>query len=698
MEPFSSFFRFPSLFKAVSVLFFVLSLTPLPSHSKNHSRLQKEAKEVALISPFQAITKDQRFSVGLLFRLQPEWHTYWSYEGEVGKPFKVKWSLPEGFTLFPQPWPVPERHEDRLDKNKKIYSFVYNKEVLIRFLLKAPDTIPSGPIVIKSHIEWLICKDVCLLRENTLSLSLQVQDAPVISKETQKLFHKWKLQEPKALDLKGHFQEKGPNKLIEFHFASGQKNNVRCVDTYPLQPEDFSPAPPTLISNRNPCIFKVSSGLSQLPQIRGLLLYTDNEDEKKIRAAKFQTLKKTPFGLLWFALMAFIGGLILNIMPCVLPVIFLKLYNTLKLKEETGRAVVWLNISYAAGVIFSFLCLALFILLAKNTGESLGWGFHLQSPVFVTLLAGLFLSMGFYLLGWLALPLPKAALDFKGEKTLTHFLTGMLSTTAASPCTVPFMASAVGFALSRSHLEIFIIFLFLGLGLSFPYLLLSCFPKFLNALPAPGKWMERLKKFLALPLFATVSWLIYLLFFQLNERAFLVTLLLLSMTAVLILSRSFFRGENIKRWLLGLSLITLIGLLVFQKIGGAKTAKGGKLSFQILNPKGFSPHEILKARKKGDGIFIAFGAEWCLTCKFNERAFNHPKVAKFFKDRSIALYYGDWTNKNPLITQFLSKYGYKGVPFYIAFDGMEKTLILPGLLTSKTLLKKLDSFFKDPSR
>ena len=304
--------------------------------------------------------------------------------------------------------------------------------------------------------------------------------------------------------------------------------------------------------------------------------------------------------------------------------------------------------------------------------------------------------MGLYLLGWLPLPMPQRALNFKGEKPLSHFFTGMLSAIAASPCTVPFMASAVGFALSRSHLEIFIIFLFLGLGLSFPYLLLACSPKLLRALPTPGRWMERLKKFLALPLFATALWLIHLLFFQLNEKAFLVTLILLPLVAATALLQNLFKSPSVGPWILSLSFMILAGLLSFQKIGGKRFAPNKALPFKALSPKPFAHSKIKEERNKGENIFIAFGAEWCLTCKFNERVFSDPAVADFFKARSLAFYYGDWTQKNPHITRFLEKYGYRGVPFYIAFKGSKKALILPGLLTSNTLIKKLNSFLKEP--
>ena len=673
------------IIRKAKYLFFAFLLF-VPIHSFP-SLPDSEVSQVTLISPFETVKRGGEVPIGFLFHLAPEWHTYWSYEGEVGKPLKALWDLPEGVTVSSLPWPIPSRHESKVSENKTIYSFIYKKEVLIPFQLKIPESYKADTVTVKARLEWLICKDICLFREKSLSLNLPVRNSSLISKETQEFFDKRK--GPKERVAKSDFQTRDSKKIITFHFEDPKS----CVDVYPLQQEDFSPAPPSQITRQRGCTFEVAQGSSKLPKVSGLLIFKNKEGG--IQGKYFTATQKAPFHLLWFALMAFIGGLILNIMPCVLPVIFLKLYNTLELKGKTTRSLVWLNISYAGGVISSFLVLALFIFISKTAGESIGWGFHLQSPVFVTLLSCLFLFMGFYLLGWLSFPLPKAKLNFKGEQALSHFLTGVLSTTAASPCTVPFMASAVGFAFSRSYLEVFVIFLFLGLGLSFPYLLLSFFPEFLKHLPGPGKWMERLKTVFAFPLFATTLWLFYLLFFQLSQKIFLITVVLIPVSILFFLSRRFFKAGIVKHILFSASLITLAVLIAFQKIENTPPLHK-KSSYPVsLNVRPFSPDQIKEERSQGKNIFIAFGAEWCLTCKFNERVFHKKHIVDFFKNHSVSFYYADWTNKNPIVTQFLERYGHKGVPFYIFFKGSEKTLIFPTLLTAKSFLKKFQSALKE---
>ena len=699
------------LMKILSFLFFILFLnlpflsfsTDSPSNTATEKALVdsspeaadnllqgKEVSQVSLVSSLQTAKPGQIIPIGLLFHLQPGWHTYWSYAGETGKPLNVHFSFSDLLLSELSPsissptWPIPHRYKYQISTDKAIYSFIYEKEVLIPFQLKIPDKLNQDKITIKAKVEWLVCKDVCFSLKKQTTLHLLVSHSSVISKKNQQLFQKWKKKSPEQATLSSWFRTKNSKKIITFE---GEEQRT-CLDIYPLQREDFSPAPPKPLAKEKGCVFEVTSGSSELPKISGLLLHKGKDG--KIKGSLFTSIEKAPFNLLWFLILAFVGGLILNIMPCVLPVIFLKLYNTMELKEQTGRSLAWLNFSYVAGVVSSFLLLALLISISKTAGESIGWGFHLQSSVFVTLLSLLFLLMGFYLLNLLDIPLPKVALNFKGEKTFSHFLTGVLSTTAASPCTVPFMASAVGFAFSRSYLEIFVIFLFLGLGLSFPYLLLSSFPAFLKRLPGPGKWMERLKAFLALPLFGTALWLLWLLFFQLNQKIFLITLSLLVLTVSLLLIRKFFNKSFIRILLFTAALGVLSTLIVFQKIGNTLPLHT-KSSYTALNAQSFSPDAIKQAREKEKNIFIAFGAEWCLTCKLNERLFDNQKVIDFFKTHSIQFYYGDWTNNNPLITNFLEKYGYKGVPFYIFFKGSEKTVILPSFLTSKSLLKKLQS-------
>ena len=487
--------------------------------------------------------------------------------------------------------------------------------------------------------------------------------------------------------LKSEFVRQNQSLILHFKF----KNPVQCLNVFPKSPEDFAEDPPqTLTEELHSCSFQVKSSHSFLPKVSGLLTY---KKQDQVISSEFTALERKFFGLAFFALIAFLGGLLLNIMPCVLPIIFLKLYNTLELIEKSPKKILFLNLTYSAGVIVSFWILAFSVLAFKSAGQAVGWGFHLQSPLFVTLLALLFILMGFYLLNLFTLPLPKTVLNFKGEKFLDHFITGVLSTTAASPCTVPFMASAVGFAFSRNYLEIFIIFTFLGLGLSFPYLFLSFVPNWFKKLPPPGRKMQLIKSALAFPLFIVTVWLMYLLSFQLNTRSFFLTLMIFPFIGFYIWCAKFLNRSLIRNIALGLIIILTATVILFQEKQPASTKKSQQI-LSVSNPstwKEFSLKNVAEARSRGHNVFVALGAEWCLTCKTNERVFKNEKIRDFLKTHNVQLYYGDWTNGGQEITEFLKSYNSWGVPFYIFYRGNEKTVLFPELLSSKIVLKKFQS-------
>ena len=390
--------------------------------------------------------------------------------------------------------------------------------------------------------------------------------------------------------------------------------------------------------------------------------------------------------------MAFLGGLILNVMPCVLPILFLKFYNTLELKQLSPSKAVLLNISYSLGVIVSFLVLALFIFVSKKAGEGLGWGFHLQSPLFVSLLALLFTFMGFYLLGALSFSSPKKTFKlFKQEKFLSHFLTGVLSTTAASPCTVPFMAGAVGYAFSRSYLEIFSIFFFLGLGLSFPFLILSLFPRAFKYLPSPGIWSERLKKIFSIPLFLTSAWLTSILYLQVSLKVFLITLLVFPISILWIFFQK--KSKSIKLLAGFIFFTTLTAIFSVQFILKPAPQNPSVKKSAVLSSlwQEFDENKIQYDKQQGRNVFIAFGAKWCLSCQVNERIFRKKAFQDQVKKHRIQLYYGDWTNKTDSISSFLESHSRQGVPFYIFYKGEEEFFIFSSFLLEQSFLKKLES-------
>ena len=661
-------------------LFIFLVVSSFKGTAQNQARL---------ISPFTHIQTGKSFPVGIWIQLRPGWHTYWSHPGDLGSSPQIQWDLPKGVSLKSLPWPLPLRHSQTVGA-ATAHSFIYKNTVLLPFEVKTARDYSGEEVRIGLTMKWAVCEKICSIKSAREELRLTTAPDFKIHKRREGIFRKF--QRKPSGDLLKMEMERGDSFLIlSFQF----KGKGKCLDVFPKSPRDFSSSPPEILrKSPQSCSFKTATSSSP-SKVEGLLVYEKNN---RVSAEDFSIGTDGLFPLALFALFAFLGGLILNFMPCVLPVIFLKLYNTLEWIEKSQKKILWLNLTYAGGVLVSFWVLALAVSLFQSAGRAVGWGFHLQSPLFVTFLALLFTFMGFYLLGLLKIPLPRTAVGFKGDGFLNHFITGVLSATSASPCTVPFMASAVGFALSRSLIEIFVVFSFLGLGLSFPYLILSFFPGLLKKLPSPGRKMELLKSAMAFPLFMVTVWLMYLLSLQLSPSSLFLTLMIFPLTGFAVWWGRCVRHSLLRRSILWVTAGLIVLLIVFQeKKTSSEEVK--EPVFSLSHPSTwpeFSEEKTARDRSRGENVFVAFGAEWCLTCKTNERVFKNEEVRDFLKRHAVRVYYGDWTHGGGEIMEFLKSHNSWGVPFYVFFRGEEKTVRFPELLLVKPFLKKLKSAVKDP--
>ena len=466
-------------------------------------------------------------------------------------------------------------------------------------------------------------------------------------------------------------------KMLNFGY---KKSFLLHTKLYLPQEETISADVEWLICNKKVCVplkQTVKLSFDQSSQIK-----TDSKWESIFKNLPAEDLTKK--NLFWFLLLAFLGGLLLNFMPCVLPIVFLKFSITLDLAKKKSSEIILSNIFYSLGIISSFIFIAFFLKSLQKTGETLGWGFQMQSPYFLIGLTILFVLVSLNFMGIISLNVPQAKLQhFAKNKPalLKHFLTGVLSTTASSPCTAPFMASALGFAFMENSLSLFFVFFFLGLGLSFPYLLLSCFPHWLKYAPLPGPWSEKLKTFMAFPMLGTALWLITLLNRQDPES---LAPLLLGLT-----------GLALGCWLIKASakfyfkipaflLIILSILFCFLSFPDKKIKAPG-----IVWQK-FSITRLENLKKQKQSVFINITADWCLTCQWNNHiVFKNKKVIQFFNASSIQTLKGDWTHKNKEITKLLTSYERSGIPFYLYLRSDGEALVLSELLTPHKLIKTL---------
>ena len=730
-----------------------------PRSGTKHSQKERSKKRVTaynprsgviLVSPYRAISSTtEKIPIGLWVTLRKGWHSYWKNPGDIGKSLKATWTLPKGVQLNSLPWPLPERIQSGIVTN-----FGYKNNFLLISeleILPSTDSTDTSSLLnnkgIKANkkkqslslsaiVEWLICKEVCIPLKAKVKLTLPVKDKVQLHPYSSKIFSEWSHKIPQVRDQ------------IILVKKEGDQNTARVVTKQKLKLLDVFPFTASTPTFSPPSLSAVSTASSPSSQMRVLstsayehvilmpkkakkslekaLLVFEKTDKpslqkpslqkpslnkpdksslkKKTRVGYIYTFKHKGQSLWWFLLLAFLGGVLLNFMPCVLPIVFLKFANTMEQVKQKRSVLIKGHLFYSVGVILSFLFLALLIILLKKGGSAVGWGFQMQSPYFLMSLILLFVFISFGFMGWLkflSLPL-RLPLSFSsvGTSYFKHFLTGVLSTVAASPCTVPFMGTAVGYALLGSAFQVIMIFFFLGLGLSFPYLLLSCWPQGGRYLPTPGKWSEKLKHFMAFPMLGVTAWLIYLFNQNVPDQLFFVLLSL-----VFLICGLWILKESSSKWFLWVGRGVVIMSLVFPFIQIYKQRQKNQsglmpavsLSSQKENKEiaweVFSLKAMQSAREAGQGVFINFTADWCLTCQWNDWVtFKNKKVRQFFKDSNIRVFKGDWTKKDPNITFVLEQYDRAGVPFYLYFPPSTKGsdgMVLPELLTPQVLFKYL---------
>ncbi len=393
----------------------------------------------------------------------------------------------------------------------------------------------------------------------------------------------------------------------------------------------------------------------------------------------------------YIMLLAILGGLILNLMPCVFPVLSLKALSFASQSQADSKSHKAHGWAYTAGAVGSFALIAIIILVAQSAGESLGWGFQLQNPVFVGFLVYLFFVMGLILSGFVTLAggwMGWGQNLTSGDGLQASFFTGILAAVVASPCSGPFMATALGIAITQPPIVGLLIFSCLGFGMALPFLLLSYNPKLINLLPAPGVWMDTLKQFFSYPLFATGIWLLWVLGRQINVDAAILVLsgCLLICFGVWLSMRS--PSSTIGK---GIKTLSVLGMFILA------------ISFALKTPSlrdgpefawvGYTPAKLEKLRQSNTPVFIDLTADWCITCKLNERvALNKADVHAKAKQLGIVMMKGDWTNEDPAITELLAEYGRNGVPLYLMYpnNGTEKAQVLPQILTKGAVLKAME--------
>lgn len=679
-----------------------LDATPPPAASAVFRSAHGRA---TLYSEQRAIRPGESLLVGLEIALDPEWHTYWKNPGDSGAAAIFQWDLPEGFSAGEILWPAPERIPT---PPFMTYGFHGRPVLLVR--LQAPRVITSPSVKIGLKAEWLECKEECIPAIGSFALELpatrgaaEAGGAQNAARERPALFTEALDRLPRNVDVAARAALDDAEFQLRLQLPAGLDLDESQVYAFVEQqgivdhpapqiatrvgdelqvsiPRDFDEAPGEALDvvltlgPRAPGSAVLESWRVQAPLTSGYSLLT----------------------LLGALGAAFLGGLILNLMPCVLPALSLKVLAFVQHAGDNRRSLLLQAGAFSAGVLLSFWILAGALLAARALGETAGWGYQMQSPYFVFLLTILFALFALNLFGVFEVGLSFSRLGgaAQGMRPLAGaFVNGLLATLVATPCTAPFMGSALGFALQENAAVAFAIFTFLGLGMCAPYFLLAAFPRLLQKLPRPGPWMERLKEGMGFLMLAATLWLAWTLLKSASPNYALLALAAAWIAALGAWIYGAFsrpeqsRGVRLSAAAAGLALVLLAAGSgrVFGDIR-ASAAQSGAQSNPDSNENGpwrtWSPEAVSALRAEGRPVFVNFTADWCLSCKVNEAlVFQSDELWDAMAAANIAALKADWTRRDPVIAQALASYGRAGVPLYIMYDRKGEARILSETLT-----------------
>ena len=661
--------------------------------STRYSTVELIAEQSTLPSAGGTVT------LGLYIRPNPTWHAYWTNPGDAGQAPSIEWTMPEGFAAsefeFPAPHVLPFG-----DLN----TYGYDGEILLLTEISVPAGLSAGDeISLGGRARWVVCDDkVCVPDRAVVSLKLSVGEA-IPNPEMAPRFAEARGLIPTQVEWPGEFSIGGSEVSIEIAPADAREG---FDDAY-LFIESTD-----LVGYARQSYGMTSAGLTfKMDAVEGrdtpdrtnvILAYTAADGSHKavsldlVQAVAAPVSGSSPGGLSFIqaVIFAFLGGIILNLMPCVFPILSMKAMSLVKMARENQRATRESGVLYTVGILVAFTAIAVVMLTFRSAGESVGWGFQMQNPLIVVGIGLLMVAVGVNLLG---------AFEFgtrimgtgqglvSGGERREAFFTGLLAVVVATPCMAPFMASALGYALTQPAAISVAVFLALGFGLAFPYLLVSFVPAFGRIMPKPGAWMETFKHLLAFPMFITALWLFWIVGRQLGPTSMFVGLL--SAVAIAFTLWAYGKAQYSglkKRWyvtaVVGLAL-SIYAVSQVESVRVIHRADGDTSAGMLggLELEHFDPERVRQYIADGQPTFVYFTADWCISCKANERvALSTNTVAEAFNSRGIKVVEGDWTMEDPVITEWLEMYDRAGVPLYLYFpkgSSLETVTILPQILT-----------------
>ncbi len=683
---------------------FALVICWLATFGAAHAQLDGGQVAPALIADTAAITPGKPFTVGVRFKMRPGWHVYYQFSGDSGAPPTVEWELPAGFQAGDIQWPLPTTHLDEGD----MLTYIYEGEVVLLVEITPPATLPPGEVTLKAKLKWLVCEKICVPGQGDVELKLP--DANAEEKHAE-LFAQWRAQLPKTAGAP--FTAKWDrSKAGEFSLRIEGLPKDFKAEFFPLPPGGAKPGHPKSSAvaddGTRTITFPIENGAAPNLPWRGVLA-TGKPDAPRegwlLEAAPGATTSATApsavnrptdrGGLGWKLLAAFFGGLILNIMPCVLPVIALKIFGFVHQAGQEPARIFRLGLAFTAGVFAFFLLLATAVVQLKT---AFNWGYVLQNPYSLSLIVALVFAFSLNLLGVFEIALSGGAASKLGELSQREgfggaFVHGFFTTLLGTSCTAPFLAASLGYATTQPAPIIYLIFLAIATGMALPYFLLTARPAWLRLVPKPGLWMERVKQLMGFVMLAVAVWL----FGVLALRGAAVTAGMgwfLLVVALGCWAMGAWRESALAR--VAFVALAIGGYFFFlhPPLGAEPVSTQTRQTKRIgsVEWQPYSDEAVAAARSAGQPVFIDFTAEWCINCQVYEQAVLATEAvgAKLAEKKVVALY-ADWTNTNdPVVTKALKSFGRVGVPLYVLYRPGEDAPVVADALTTGWLLGELD--------
>jgi len=670
----------------------------------------KQLVKAELLADTTAIVPGKPFTAGLLLRMAPGWHTYWKFSGDAGLPTELKWKLPPGWKVGEIQWPIPLKTIDPGD----IETYGYENEVLLMQEITPPSKLDGSSAKISTEANWLVCEKICIPGGATLQLDLPV--ASTSQPANADVFARYRRLLPQNSPgpdvARADWSRVGSDLRVKI--ASETLVKYPAIDFFPLPEQETIVGHPAVQSrNNNEIVFRIplESAPKDLSSMAGLVVFAQqpNDDDRAAwqitSATAVSAAQSTPTrGIFTFLLFGFLGGLILNLMPCVLPVISLKIFGFVQQAGQSRQKIFRSGIAFTVGIFAWFIALAILLIALKGAGRDVTWGgFQFTNPYFVLALSVIVLVFALNLFGVFEVSLPQSVTrnllsTSERKDQVGSFFQGVFATVLATPCTAPFLGTALGFAFTQSAAIILAMFIAIAAGMSAPYLLLSAQPAWLRLLPRPGPWMVHVKQFMGFLLLATLLFLLYVLGAERGlEGAIWASCFLLMISVACWMKGAFVvpTASAVKRIVvLVLMLLLVIGSAVYfigDKFQSAKIASAESQSAGDWQP--FTPERLQTELDQGRTVFVDFTAAWCLTCKFNEASvLESHDVREAFERHGIVKLRADWTNGDPVITKLLQQFGRPGVPLYVLYPAKnEEPIVFPEVLTKSMVLDKLET-------